>query len=155
MTLPTDFRSNIKVVGDSAIKHPIYVFRVNLDRLNSEKIGPKTNSSSVNLLHPDMSNQSADYGRTLLSAHDGVAKHSWLPGFLRGQNIDINDDGTITAYGQQAVYLKKNYGNTENPVLTIINHSPYTSTSLNQVRSVISRGGIKGAGTATVLFVDN
>lgn len=127
MTLPSDFRTTDKVVGSSAIKHPIYVFSVDLSRLTSEKIGPKTNSRSVNLLHPDMSNQSADYGRTLMSGHASVKKHTWLPGFLRGSNIDVNSDGTITAYGQQAVYLKKQYADVENPVLTLINDPPYTS----------------------------
>lgn len=127
MTYPSEFRSNNKTVGDNGIKHPIYTFTVNLDRLKDEKFGPNTNQKSVNLLHPDMSNQSPDYGRTLLGRTEGVAKHSWLPGFLVGQNIDINDDGTITAYGQQAVYLKKTYADVANPLLTLTNDPPYTS----------------------------
>ena len=154
MTFPTEHRTNIKTVGDSGIKHPIYVFQISLDRLKDEKFGPKTNSRTVNVLHPAMSNKSADYGRTLLSGHDSVSKHSWLPGFLTGQNIDINDDGTITAYGQQASYLKKNYVDVENPILTIVNNPPYTSTSLTQVVSILSRGGIKAAGAAVESFTD-
>lgn len=126
MTFPTEFENNSLVVGDSAIKHPIYTFTVQLDRLKNEAVGPNTNQRSVNLLHPDMSNQSPDYGRTLLSNHDAVAKASWLPGFLR-QNVVINDNGTITAYGQNAVYLKKTYADIANPLLVLTNSAPYTA----------------------------
>ena len=127
MTYPNEFRTQEKVVGDSVIKHPIYTFSVNLSRMFNEKFGPNTNQADVNLLHPDMCVSSPDYGRSLLSAHDGVAKHTWLPGFLTGENIDINDDGTITAYGMKAVYLKKTYADVANPILTLINDPPYTS----------------------------
>jgi hypothetical protein len=153
MTYPTEFRTQSKTIGSSAILHPIYVFSISLDRLKSETFGPNTNSRSVNLLHPDLSNQSPDYGNTLLSGHDLVKKHSWIAGFLRAENIDINDDGTITAYGQKGQYLKERFADVANPILTVLNYAPYTSTSQTRPSYTYSEGnkhGLFGAGTATV-----
>lgn len=126
MTIPTDYRSQSKVIGNSNIKHPIYTFRVNLDRLTSETIGPNTNSRSVNILHPDMYSNSPDSGRTSAAQHQ-TGNVSWLPCLFPGMNIDINDNGTITAYGMQAAYLKKTYADVADPLLTITNSAPYTT----------------------------
>lgn len=126
MTYPSEFRTQTKTVGDSGIKHPIYTFRVNLDWQKSELIGPNTNQRDVTVLHPDRYTQSPDYGRGLINDHF-TGRVTWLPGFLQGENIDINDDGTITAYGQKAVYLYQNYTTGTNPLLTLTNDPPYTS----------------------------
>lgn len=126
MTFPTEFRTQNKTVGSNGITHPIYTFRVNLDRLNSETVGPKTNAKNGTVLHPDMYGSYPDADRTRSSQH---AKNnvSWIPSLFPGMNIDINDDGTITSYGAHAVYLKKNYADVENPLLTLTNSPPYTS----------------------------
>lgn len=126
MTFPTEFRTNTKEVGKSGVTHPIYTFRVNLDRLTNERVGPNTNSRNVGVLHPDMHVNSPDLGRAQAAQHQ-TGNVSWLPTLFPGMNIDINDDGTITAYGQQAVYLKKTYADVENPLLTLTNSPPYTS----------------------------
>lgn len=126
MTIPTEYRSQTKTIGDSNIKHPIYTFTVNLDRLLSEKIGPNTNVRSVNVLHPDMYSNSPDSGRTSAANH-ATGNVSFMSCLFPGMHIDINDNGTITAYGAQAVYLKKTYADVENPLLTLTNSAPYTS----------------------------
>lgn len=126
MTYPTEFRTQAKTVGSTSIKHPIYTFKVNLDRLSSEKVGPNTNQQSVNLLHPSLHQTSPDRGRTEAAQH-AKSNIAWIPSLFPGVNFDINDDGTITAYGQQAVYLKKTYADVENPLLTLTNSAPYTT----------------------------
>lgn len=126
MTYPTEFRTQAKTVGPTQIKHPIYTFRVNLDRLRNEAVGPNTNQKSVNLLHPDMHTSSPDQGRTNAAQHQR-SNIAVLPGLFPGVRFDINDDGTITAYGQQAVYLKTTFADVENPLLTLTNSAPYTS----------------------------
>lgn len=126
MTYPSEFRSSAKTVGSSAIKHPIYTFRVNLDLYKTESIGPNTNQREVTVLHPDSYVQSPDYGRTLKDPRN-LHRISWIPGMLAAGNLDINDDGTITAYGQQGKYLLDTYTTGTNPLLTLTNSAPYTS----------------------------
>jgi hypothetical protein len=126
MTYPTEFREENKKTGATAIKHPIYKFKVNLNRLRNEAVGPVTNQRSVNLLHPDMHDNSPDRGRTNAAEHQ-KQYHAWLPSLFPGKNIDIKDDGTIVAYGAEAVYLKKTYADVANPLLTLVNSAPYTS----------------------------
>ena len=126
MTIPAEYQSEAKTIGNSAILHPIYSFTVNLDRLRNEKFGPNTNQSNVSVLHPDMYDSSADRGRTNAAQHQANFT-SLIPGFLLGENVIIHDNGTITAYGQKAVYLKKTYADVENPLLTLTNSAPYTS----------------------------
>ena len=126
MAIPSEYRTTSRTVGDSNIKHPIYTFTVNLDRLNSESVGPNTNLSSGTVLHPDMHDRDADRGRSNIANHQ-TSNLSWLPGFLTGENVVINDNGTITAYGQKALYLKREYADIENPLLTLTNDAPYTS----------------------------
>lgn len=126
MAIPSEYYTETKTVGDDAIKHPIYTFRVNLDRLKQESIGPNTNLRTGTVLHPDMHDNSPDRGNTNAAQHQS-GNISWLPGFLRGENIIVHDNGTITAYGQRAVYLKQTYADVANPLLTITNSAPYTS----------------------------
>lgn len=108
-----------RTVGCDAITHPIITFSVNLERPTDELVGPKTNQKSVNLLHPDMHDSSPDRGRTNAAQHD-VQRISWLPGFLAAENLTLEDDDTIVAYGQKATYLKKTYTTGTNPRLTVV-----------------------------------
>lgn len=126
MAIPSEYKDQSKVVGSSAIKHPIYTFQVNLDRAASESVGPKTNSKTVTLLYPDQHQTSGDTGRSATSARTAQIE-AYFPGLLGGSNVSINDDGTITAYGQKALYLKNTYTTGTNPLLTLTNSAPYTS----------------------------
>ncbi len=102
--------------------NPTIVFTVNLNRLTNESIGPNTNARSTGILHPDMHDSSADRGRTNSGYHDRQ-KSTWLPGFLRGENIIDNDDGTITAYGMKAKYLLDTYSTGDAPLLTVVSNT--------------------------------
>ena len=126
MTFPTEHGDNATSIGPTNIKHPIITFRVLMNRRFAEDIGPKTNSKSVNLLHPDMHDSSPDRGRTNSNNHE-TQFQPFIPGILNASNIVRNDDGTFTAYGQQAVYLKTQYADIVNPVLEVQNAAPFTS----------------------------
>jgi len=143
MTIPTDFRTQSKTIGGVGITHPIYVFKINLDRLRSELIGPNTNQRDVTQLHPDMYNSSPDRGlaSSLIHQRNNIG---WLATMFPGVNIDINDDGTITAYGEQANYLKRKFADVANPSLTLINFAPYISA--DTVAVII--GGVTCGGSA-------
>lgn len=126
MAIPADFNDNATTVGSENIKHPIYTFRFKLDRLKSENIGPNTNSRSVNVLHPDMHDNSPDRGTSHAANHQ-TQFVTFLPGLTAGENLRFNDNGTFTAYGSKAAYLKKNYVDIAEPILEITNSAPYTS----------------------------
>jgi hypothetical protein len=126
MTIPTDLPDNLDTIGSSDMKHPIITFQVVMKRQLQETFGPITNSRNVTVLHPDMYDSSPDRGRSHANQHETLFQ-PLLPGYLRDQNIVRNDDGTFTAYGQLAVYLKKNYADIDNPYLVITNSAPYTS----------------------------
>ncbi len=126
MTYPTEFNSQAKTIGPTNLKHPIYTFRVNLDVTATEAIGPNTNQVSPTLLQPDQYQSSPDLGRSQASVRD-LQRLTWLPGLLAAGNVYINDDGTITAYGQQGFYIKNTYTTGPNPLMTLVNSPPYTS----------------------------
>jgi len=126
MTIPTDFEDNAVSIGSTNILHPIITFRMVLTRRAQETIGPVTNARTSNVLHPDMYNSSPDSGRTNAAQHENQFQ-PYIPGFLRGSNIVRNDDGTFTAYGNQALYLKTQYADIANPLLVITNSPPYTT----------------------------
>jgi hypothetical protein len=98
--------------------HPVIVFMVNLYN-TSEQIGPITNSRTTAILHPDMCDNSPDRGRTASAVHQ-TQFSSFVPGFLAGENIVKNDDGTFTAYGVKATYLKNTYTTGNNPILSVV-----------------------------------
>jgi len=101
-------------------KVPIITFTVNLTRPMSEKVNPVTNSNSTTaVLHPDRFQSDQDVAIASAAQHDAL-KSTWLPGFLAGENIVQNNDGSITAYGMKAVYLKDTYATGDNPVLTVV-----------------------------------
>lgn len=126
MAFPTEFDDNATSVGSTNIKHPIITFKVLMNRRLNEDIGPITNVKSTSLLHPDQHDNSPDRGRTNSQNHE-TQFQPFIPGFLRGNNIVRNDDGTFTAYGQQAVYLKTQYADIANPLLEVQNSPPFTS----------------------------
>lgn len=126
MAIPTEYNDNATVVGGTNIKHPIITFKVLLNRKTAEAVGPVTNQKSVTVLHPDMHDNDPDRGRTNAAQHENQFS-PMLPGYLRGQNIVRNDDNTITAYGQVALYLKTEYADIENPMLEVQNAEPFTS----------------------------
>jgi len=124
MSIPTEYNDNATVVGSPDINHPIMRFSVIMTRQRDEAIGPITNSRSVNLLHPDMHDNSPDRG-VLNAANHQTQFQPFIPGHLQGQNIVRNDDGTFVAYGQLATYLKTTYADIANPLLLVTNSAPY------------------------------
>jgi hypothetical protein len=134
MTYPTEFRNEAKTVGDSVsdngltpnMTHPVYSFVVNLDLTTTEVIGPVTNQLTVTVLHPDMYQSSPDLGAAQRAVRT-LQRYSWFPGLLASGNLDIKDDGTITAWGAQGKYLKDTYTTGVNPLLTLTNDAPYTT----------------------------
>jgi hypothetical protein len=124
MTYPTEFEVQNKTIGSSAIKHPIYLFQVNLDLNKNELVGPTTNQRSVNVLHPDQHQTSPDVGRaaTVIRA---LQNHSWFATMFGAGNIEVRDDGTLLAYGSHGTYLKQNFSTGATPLLTVLNAAPY------------------------------
>lgn len=98
--------------------HPVITFMVNLYNA-TEQIGPNTNARTTGVLHPDMGDNSPDRGRTSSAVHQ-TQFSSFIPGFLAGENIVKNDDGTFTAYGVKASYLKNTYTTGTNPLLSVV-----------------------------------
>lgn len=119
MAIPSEYNDHVASVGATNLPHPTYTFRVLLKRQNEETIGPITNSRSGTVLHPDMHDSDPDRGRANIAQHE-TQYHPFLPGFLRGQNIVRNDNGTFTAYGETATYLKTQYADIANPLLEVI-----------------------------------
>lgn len=125
MAIPSEYE-HVQSLGATNIKHPIITFRVIMNRRAQETIGPLTNARTGDVLHPEMHQTSPDDGRTMAAQTEASFK-PFIPGFLRGSNITLNDDDTFTAYGQQAVYLKTQYADIANPLLEVTNDAPYTS----------------------------
>ncbi len=98
--------------------HPVITFTVNLDNNSTEQIGPNTNARNTGVLHPDMHDTSADRGKTNKAEHKNQFT-TFIPGFLCGENVVKNDDGTFTVYGQKATYIKNTYTTGTNPLLTV------------------------------------
>lgn len=126
MAIPSEYNDNAGTIGSNNTKHPIYTFKVLMVRQRNETIGPITNAKSVNLLHPDMHDSDPDRGVTNAANHQ-TQFQPFIPGYLSGQNIVRNDDGTFTAYGQLGTYLKTEYADIDNPLLEVQNSPPYIS----------------------------
>lgn len=87
--------------------YPAITFRLNLK------------ADLIDYLHPDRYQSDQDLAIQMAPQHD--AQHcSWLPGFLRGENIEQIDQYTFTAYGQKALYLKNNFTSGANAFLEIV-----------------------------------
>jgi hypothetical protein len=126
MTIPTDYQDQEQYNSATNLKHPIITFQVVLNRQAQEANGPITNQRVGDVLHPDMYQSNEDLGRTQAAQHE-VQFREYLPGFLRGNNLVRNDNGTFTVTGQEAVYLKKMYADIPNPLLIVTNSPPYTT----------------------------
>lgn len=92
----------------------VYILPV-FDMMTEETIGPKTNSRTVKIFHPDMSQTSPDRGRTELANRPNL-KSFWLP----GKNLNnivrkaehINDNEFMSLHpidGQNGLYVLKQY----------------------------------------------
>lgn len=125
MAIPTEYNDNASYVGGTNIKHPIITFKVLMVRQAQESIGPITNLKTGTVLHPDMHDNDPDRGRTN-SANHQTQFQPFIPSTVAG-NIVRNDDGTFTAYGQVAYYLKTEYADIANPLLEVQNAEPFTS----------------------------
>lgn len=84
--------------------HPTIVFRFNLDQ-KSESIGPITNQKITSI--PNSVNYASQ-------------KSTWISGLLSGENVFVNDDGLVVAYGEKASYLKRVHSNGNNPLLEVV-----------------------------------
>jgi hypothetical protein len=126
MAIPSEYQDKATTIGCTNIKHPIYTFKVLMVRRRDESIGSLTNLKTADLLHPAMHDNSPDRGNTNKDFFETTFR-PFLPGKLRGQNITRNDDGTFTAYGELAAYLKTEYADIDNPLLELQNSPPYTS----------------------------
>jgi hypothetical protein len=87
---------------------PTITFRVNLELLETESIGPNTNLVNPHILHPDMYQNSPDKAR-LAKAHRKSTRSTFLPARFGGQNRQLQDGDEFTEYGLQALYLRDNY----------------------------------------------
>lgn len=77
---------------------PVYTFKVNL-------IDPRRNSWSLPSNTQPEGNETVSEASVIPSTFTG-----WLAQLLPGfEFITLHQDGTFTAYGQQAAYLKKTY----------------------------------------------
>lgn len=103
-------------------KHPIIVFALNLARNSNESVGPNTNFNTTGILHPVRHTEDQDAVPAALTQFNTL-RSSFVPGFLAGENVVKNDDGTFTAYGQKAIYLKNLHTTGENPLLTVVSES--------------------------------
>lgn len=93
-----------------ATLHPVITFRIS------------AHADLINYLHPDRHQTDQDRAIEAAPQHD-TQKLTWIPGFLRGENIRKNNDDTFTAYGQKALYLKNNYTSGANAFLEIVSNS--------------------------------
>jgi len=103
-------------------KSPIITFSVNIAAPMQESIGPVTNSKNTAVLHPDRHVDDQDVGYQQQVQHDTL-RSTYIPGFLNGENIVKNNDGTITAYGMKAKYLMDTYTTGANPILSVVSIS--------------------------------
>ena len=125
-TIPNSFNINENPIGPSALKHPIYSFRMAIAPGTSESIGPNTNSRSVTLLSPDQFQISPDAGRTARNARKNQFL-SLIPGLRVGENLFHKNDDTFTVYGKAGTYIKTQYADIANPLVVVTNSAPYTS----------------------------
>jgi hypothetical protein len=100
--------SNADTYGNP--RSPIITFRV--------AAGPDL----VSYLHPDRCDNDQDRAISA-AAHRASNVSVYLPGYLSGENVTKNHDGTFTAYGMKAKYMKDNYTTGTNPLLAIVSET--------------------------------
>jgi hypothetical protein len=76
----------------------------------------------ISYLHPDRHQTNQDTAISNEATRNSL-RSTWLPGFLRSENIVLNNDDTFTAYGEKALYLKNNFTEGANKCLDIISNS--------------------------------
>ena len=87
---------------------PSYTFTVDLS-LVGQLHGPNTNQSTVNALHPDQHQDSADRGR----AEEAVRRDSlstWIPNLLIAGNRALKHGDSFTVTGQKGMHMRDTYG---------------------------------------------
>lgn len=77
-------------------KHPIITFRV------------KTAPDLVQYCHPDRHQTNQDTAQSQAAQHKNLIS-TLFPGLLNGENVVDNYNGTFTAYGLRAKYIKDQY----------------------------------------------
>lgn len=103
-------------------KSPIITFSININAPMQEAIGPVTNTIDTAVLHPDRHVNDQDVGQAQQAQHNNL-RSAYIPGFLTGENIVRNNNGTITAYGLKAKYLLDTYTTGSNPILKVVSNS--------------------------------
>ena len=98
---------------------PEITFRVNLELNSTELMGPKTNSRSPGILHPDRHDNDQDRAVSNIANHVEL-RSTWIPGLSAANNREMKDGETFTEYGQNAIYLKDRYTTGDNPILEIV-----------------------------------
>ena len=98
--------------------NPVINATANVGISNQEDIGPKTNSKSVRMLHPDMHQTSPDRGRDELAAHAKL-KSVWLPD-KKLNNIELKNNQALRnpLEGENGQYVKERYAKTVNDEAT-------------------------------------
>ncbi len=62
----------------------------------------------ISQLHPDRHQTDQDIAQAQ-AAHRASLRNTYIPGLLRGENIEMKHDGTFTLYGMKAAYVKETY----------------------------------------------
>lgn len=76
--------------------NPIITFKVNLA------------VDLISYVHPDRYQTDQDLAQTQ-AAHRASLRNTYIPGLLRGQNIEMKHDDTFVAYGEKAKYILDTY----------------------------------------------
>lgn len=106
---------------------PSFTFTVDLS-IVAALHGPNTNQSSVNALHPDQHQDSADNGRVEESVRrDSLS--TWIPNLLHAGNRNLKHGDSFTVTGLKAMHMRDTYGigfaPADRAVLTVVaNASP-------------------------------
>ena len=91
-------------------KHPIITFQV-------------TDAPDlIHYLHPDRHQTDQDLAQTQAAQHANL-RTTYIPGFLAGENIVKNLNGTFTAYGMKAKYIKDTYATGASAILTVVSET--------------------------------
>lgn len=77
-------------------KHPIITFSISIK------------PDLISYCHPDRHQSNQDTAISAADQHKSLIS-TFFPGLLNGDNVIDNNDGTITAYGLKAVYIKNEY----------------------------------------------
>lgn len=102
--------------------HPTIVFRVKLDLLKSEVIGPLTNERSTAMLPPDRYQESADTAITDVDNRKNY-RSTWMPGITASNNVNKKHADTFTLIGSEAVYVKNTFATGDDAIFVVVSES--------------------------------